>query len=353
MKERICYFIHTEYHLLLSIGDILAKYSDANRFEVSLILKRTSKSTRLKQDLDLSFLPYNIKVLDFTIDLKSKLVPAEKLVLDNLLNEQYSVFCFFQEQDPITIILINKYRENNTKIHLYQDGLKPYVMNGMKFSPSLVLNNIKQNQWISKNGYTVKNYLSFLNCKKYGFLNGIDKLLLTFPEVYDNWNNIQLEAINPIFDEKFKSTLNRIFHWKSSLLQEREKVIFFMNQPMHDDGSFELSILKKLKIKYPASRIYIKNHPLTSSVKLEKYKELEGITIIDSKIPAELFISELRESIVFSICSTSMFINNVDSKFYWVNQIAENNNIKRLKKFNIINPTKHIINVKSVDEIVF
>jgi len=125
-----------------------------------------------------------------------------------------------------------------------------------------------------------------------------------------------------------------------------------MNQPLHDDGSFEIGVLRKLMEKYPESKIYIKYHPLTSEVKMNKYKELDNVVVIDSQIPAELFISQLKNSLILSICSTSMFINNENCKFYWLNEIQENNNVTRLKRFNIINPTNHIISAKSVEEIV-
>ncbi|GAA4080500.1 hypothetical protein GCM10022389_28270 [Flavobacterium cheonanense] len=353
MKEKIVYLIHTEYHLLLSINDILQKYSDTSKFEVQVLLKQSSKSTRLKQDLDLNFLPFTYKIINFNIDLNSKLTFSEKEVLEELLENKLSVFIFFQEQDPISIILINKYVENKTKIYLYQDGLKPYVINGMKFSLGMVLYNIKQNQWIKKNGYSVKNYFSFLICKRYGYLRGIDKLFLSFPNAYTNWNNLPIEPISTKFTDSFKTIIKQVFHWDSSLLCEKEGVIFFMNQPMNDDGSFEVSVLKKLKLKYPKNLIYIKNHPLTSKVKLEKYKELDNIIIINSKIPAELFISELKNSIILSICSTATFINNEDCKFYWIDQIMEDNNVERLKRYNLINPTPHVITVKSVNDIVF
>jgi hypothetical protein len=147
--------------------------------------------------------------------------------------------------------------------------------------------------------------------------------------------------------------LKKIFKWDDALLPERNRVIFFMNQPMHDDGSFEVNILKHLEIKYPGSTIYIKNHPLTSQVKLKAYTALKRVKIIDSKIPAELFISQLTDSIVFSVLSTSMFINNPSCKFYYIFAIQEHNNIERLKKYSVINPSKHVVNVNHVDAIEF
>lgn len=351
--KKIAYLIHTEYHLLLSINDIMNKYSDSSLYEIQLIVKRSSKSNRLKQDLNFSFLPYKIKIVDFTIDLKSKLIPAEKQVLDELIVMAFDTLVFFQEQDPITIILINEYKKKGTKIHLYQDGLKPYVAYSMSFSPSLLLNDIRQNLWIKKNGYAVPNYFSFINCKYYGFLKGVDELFLTFPDAYINWNKLPLSTIAPEFTPEFVDVLKKIFNWQDDLLQERKKVIFFMNQPMHDDGSFEVSTLKYLENKYPHATIYIKNHPLTSQVKLDAYKALNKVKIIDSKIPAELFISQLEDSIVFSVCSTSMFINNRTCRFYYTFAIEENNTIERLKKYKVINPSKHIVSVNHVDAIEF
>jgi hypothetical protein len=265
----------------------------------------------------------------------------------------FDTLVFFQEQDPITIILINEYKKRGTKIHLYQDGLKPYISHSISFSPSLLLNDIRQNLWIKKNGYTVPNYFSFMHCKYYGFLKGIDELSLTFPDAYVNWNNLALSTLTPEFTPEFVEMLKKIFNWQDDLLQERKKVIFFMNQPMHDDGSFEVSTLKHLENKYPDATIYIKNHPLTSQVKLDAYKALNRVKIIDSKIPAELFISQLEDSIVFSVCSTSMFINNRTCRFYYTFAIEENNTIERLKKYKVINPSKHIMSVNHVDAIEF
>jgi hypothetical protein len=353
MKEQLCFFVHTEYHLLLSLHAIMQNYSNENEYEVTIVLKRTSKSNRLKQDLDLSFLPYHFILLDFDLNLKKKLSKDEKESLDSLLEKKFDVFVFFQEQDPISIIIINQYKKNNTKIYLFQDGLKPYIAHSMSFSPSLLLNNIKQNQWIKKNGYPITDYFSFVNCKMYGFLKGIDKLFLTFPEAYINWNKLPIEKIEPTFSDEFVLVLKKLFLWEEQLLVKRERVIFFMNQPLHDDGSFEVQLLQNLQKKHPDATIYIKNHPLTTKVKIDAYKQIENVSIINSKIPAEVFISQLKNSIILSVCSTSMFIDNPKCKFYYTFAVEENNNIERLKKYKVINPANHIISATTMDEILF
>lgn len=353
MKEKIGYLIHTEYHLLLSINDALKKYSDTSLYDVQLILIRSKNGTRLKQELDLSFLPFNVKVIDFNIDFNGKLDLEEKKELDALLDIKFSVYNFFQEHDVIDIILVDKFVSIGAEINLFQDGLKPYIINTLKRPIGLIKVVIKQNIWIRRNGYPVNDYFSFLRCTKYSFTKGISKVFLTFPDAYYNWNNKAVEKIEIDTSKEFWDIIKKVFKWDDELLKTKENVIFFMSQPMHDDGSFEMGVLKKLLKKHPKSQLYIKYHPLTSAIKIEQYKKLDNVTIIDSQIPAEIFIQELSNSIVLSVCSTSMFIDNQKSKFYWFSEILEGNNIKLIKRYDFVNPTKHVHIVHSVDEIIF
>lgn len=353
MRKKICFFIHTEYHLLLSIHTIQQKYSNTNSYEVILILKINNKSNRLNQELNFSGLPFEVRYFDIQINLELKLCREDKIKLDALLGLEFTEFNFFQEQDPIVVILISTYKQKGTIINLFQDGLKPYITHTMSFSPSLWINDIKQNNWIRKNNYRTLNYFSFFNSKMYGFLKGIDQLFLTFPEVFINWKNLPITTIKPEYTIDFLTVLKQVFYWVDALLGEKERVIFFMNQPMHDDGSFEVNMLQRLQNKYPGTKVYIKNHPLTSKLKLKSYEKLSNVTIIDSKIPAEIFISQLKDSIILSVCSTSMFINNPSCKFYYTFAVKEHNNIQRLNKFDVINPTEHVVSVTHIEEILF
>ena len=331
----------------------MSRYPDEDKYDIYIIIKRRSISSRLKQDLDLDFLPYTFTFIDIEVDMAKKLKADDKAQIDKLAEIEFSGFNFFQEQDPVTIVLINKYAERGTKINLFQDGLKAYIFNTMKFSLGLVTDNIKQNKWIKMNGYPVKDKFSFLRCRKYSFLKYIDEVFVTFPEAYDNWNKKPIGKLPIIFRDELWATLKRVFKWEDSLLPVKDKVIFFMNQPLGDNGAFDISILQKLQAKYPTNELYIKLHPLTPQATVEEYKKLNNITIITSKIPAEIFISEITNSIVLSVYSGSMFINNESCNFYWLHNIKEDNNVSKLKRYRIINPTKHIVSANGVDEIVF
>ena len=353
MKKKICFYIHTEYHLLLAIHSIQQNYNDENMYEIILIIKINIKSNRLNQHLNFNVLPYKIYFLDIHIDLKNKLSFEDKTNLRNLLKLDLNEFNFFQEQDPVSIIFITEFKRKGAKISLYQDGLKPYITHTMSFTPSLLINNVKQNLWLRKNNFPVPDSFSFVNAKMYGFLKGLDQLYLTFPESFINWKKLPVHTIKPAFTTAFLDTLKLVFSWNDDLLDEKERVIFFMNQPMHDDGSFEVNMLQRLQQKYPGTKIYIKNHPLTTQIKLKAYEKLSNVKIINSKVPAEIFISQLENAIILSVCSTSMFMDNPKCKFYYAFAIKEKNNIERLKKYTAINPCNHVKTVNTINEISF
>lgn len=353
IRENICFYVHTEYHLLLTLHAVSTKYTDKTKYEVHLIINQNPGSKRLSQELDFTGLPYTVKYTQFPKNGSKNLTEEQRSDLKYISGLKPREFNFFQEQDAVAVILISELKKLGTKINLYQDGLKPYIAHTMKFSPSLYLNNVKQNLWIKRNGYRVLDHLSFRNCKMYGFLKGIDSLHLTFPDAYINWNRLPLVEISPQFTDDFVSLLKKVYRWDDALLQHREGVIFYLNQPMHDDGSFELNMLSRLRKLYPEARIYIKNHPLTPESKIAMYQQLENVSVISSKIPAELFISQLQNSIVLSVGSTSMFINNSNCKFYYTYGITEKNNIERLKKYSMINPAKHVTACKTIEEIQF
>ena len=349
-KKKIFYLMHTEYHLLLSIFHAMENNYLNGKNDVHLIIK-SKKSNRLGKDINFDFLPVNVHYINRNIKLKLKENDKEKI--DTLINIKVDEFNFFQEQDPLALIFIEKFRKQNTEINLFQDGLKAYAFDSLGFTPSLHLTDLKINKWILQNGYKINDWLSIFKCNKYAFIKGIDKLFVSRPDKFVNRKNLPVEGIRLSFTKEYSKIIKHIFQWKDDILPERENVIFFMNQPMHDDGSFDMYILNTLREKYPEKTIYIKNHPLTPQSKLRNYKSLEDVKIIKSKIPAELFISMLSKSIVLSVASTSMLTNNPSCKFYWLHGIKKNNNIETLKKYKIYNPTDHIQTIQDVNDIKF
>lgn len=46
--------------------------------------------------------------------------------------------------------------------------------------------------------------------KKYAFLKGVDKVFVTSPNHYDNWNNLAIEKTTPKFTPNFKEILKEL-----------------------------------------------------------------------------------------------------------------------------------------------
>ncbi len=351
MKKKILIFVHTEYHLLLAINQILGIYNDPKLYDIELFI-RARGGKRLTQKLDFSSLPISAKYFNEEVTINKKLSQKARTAIEELLKKKPDVFIFFQEMDPLMVILSGHFAKNGTENCLYQDGLKPYVH--LKFhSLGLLKHFHKQNLWLKKNGFPVDSWLSPIWAKKYAHLKSISKTYLTFPEAYTNWSKKQVEKIEMIPLPLLNQALKKAFHWDEKMLPERETVIFYMSQPMHDDGVAETKFLQEISERFPSNKIYIKLHPLTNDLKIQQYKKFSNLEIIRSQIPAELFIMNLKKSLILSVNSTSMFLNNPENKFYYLYEIFKKD-IKRLSRYKLKNnPAPHITVVEKLDAINF
>jgi len=352
--KTVLFAIYTEYQLLLAINEVLTRYASAD-YQCSFLIKRSKNNGRLSQELNLSSLPVEVIFWDHDLDVNTPLPAALRGIVATLTQTKWDTFIYFQEEDPLTVLLATGFQVKGTNNYLYQDGLKPY--NPLK-SRSLgqVKGNIRQTLWLWKNGFKIDSLFSFLYCHKYAFLNATSKVFLTFPEAYNNWNNKPIEKIAIKKNEALKRKLEEVFLWDDVLMGRKEKTIFFVSQFMRDDGTFELMLLAYLINRFPEYTIYIKFHPLTLQWdmpfvdKVRALGDVHDIRIIDSKIPAELFIMQLTESIVISSISTSMFLDNPACRFYYTYDIAQKY-IPRFGRYNTINPTPHVKTVQSFEEI--
>ena len=205
---------------------------------------------------------------------------------------------------------------------------------------------------MKKNGFPVESWLLPLWSQKYAYLKSTQKVYLTFPEAYKNWNRKKLEKIEMIPIPELNQALKKVFRWDDALLPEREKIIFYLNQPMHDDGVDEFRLLIDFQELFPENKIYMKSHPHITKDKIELYKKLKNVEIIDSPIPAELFIMNLYDSIIISMISTAMFLNNPENKYFYHYKLLEND-LKRFKRYKICNPAPHITAVEKLEDIAF
>jgi hypothetical protein len=352
MEKKIVTFVHTEYHLLLFVNNLLNEQKVGVKNKHFLFIRGKEKF-RISKDVDLSIFPIEVQFVSQEFSIYKSLNEKSNSFLEEIYSLQPNEFVFYQEMDLLMVVLVNQLKLRfETKIILLQDGLKPY--NLLKFnSLSLMKYHHQTNVWMKKNGFSIDSWLSPFWSHRFAFLKEIDEVFLTFPEAYINWNNKSIKKIDFLNLESLKNNLERIFHWDQNLLNEKEKVILYMSQPMHDDGKAEANFIQKLTIKFPLNQVYIKLHPLTAQNKIDEYLKYPNFKLIRSTIPAELFIMQLQSSIILSVNSTSMFLDNRNCKFYYLSEIFKND-IKRLKRYDVkIHPAPHIKLVTSIDEIDF
>lgn len=352
MKKKILISVNTEYHLLLAVNQLFVHYSNTELFDVEIILPGVKISKRLSHNLDFSHLPAVVSFVDEDISIYRPLDEKTKLTINYLLSKRPDCFLFFQEQDILMVILSNYFFKANCEVLLIQDGLKPYAH--LKYhSLGLMLHNHKQNLWLKRNGFEVQDWFSPIWSKKYGFVKSISKLLLTYPEAYNNWNYREIEKIEMLPLEFLNKVLRKLFRYEDLYMPDFNGVFFYINQPMKEENDVEVKFIRELSMQHPSRVIYIKLHPLTPSSAIEKFKEIDNVRIISVPIPAELFIMNLTNSIIISVSSTALLLNNSQNKFFYLYKIFEKD-IRRLSRWEIRkSPAKHIKVIHSINEINF
>jgi len=348
MKKKVLIFVATEYHLLLAINEILTKYYDDNRYEVRLYVKLA----RLSRGLDFSDLPISSEYYDIAIDIDNLLDENIRNKIQLFLNNPPDIFIFFQEQDPLMVILSSGFSKKGSEIFLYQDGFKPHAELKLH-SLGLLKYHHKLNVWMWKNGFSVESWLSPVYSKKYAFLKSTNRIFLTFPEYYENWNKKDVEKIVFLPIKTLNPYLRKVFGWDDSLLAQKENIILYLSQKSPIDGEYEIEFLRSLQELYPKTPIYIKLHPNTNIERIKQYKQLMDVYIIDSRILAELFIMNVKQSIIMSLFSTSMFLNNPENKFYYFYKLFKGKS-RQLRRMTITEvPIDHIKVVTSIGDIKF
>jgi len=346
----IIIFVITEYHLILAINEVL---SNPNNFYEVYILKKTN-SKRLENPLDFTLIQNaEFKNFNIEINLAGYFSYSHKLFMENLILKNYHNLIFFQELDPFLISVVKTLRKNKFKgkVLLFQDGLKPYAqLKGI--SLEMIKNEILIWKWLWRNKIRDLELLKLLKTKKYGHLKEVDELHLTMPEAYNNWNNKKIKPIRFIEHETYKKTLEVVFGWDDSNLLQNNNVILYLNQPMRQNVEAEINFLIML-LEAHDKKIILKLHPLTSQEQIQKFLAVSSdIILIRSNIPAEIFIMNLKNSIIISLNSTALLYHSPFNRYYYVSNLFIDS-IRHLRRFKFRElQNTHIKLINSASEII-
>ncbi|KAF5067429.1 hypothetical protein DSECCO2_253490 [anaerobic digester metagenome] len=316
LKKNI-YLVHTEYHLMLCL-QIAHSYYSSEDFENCIHIDKIGE--RFKT-IDISNCTGNIKIYIHNDISKSDLV--RKLVSQNCCR-----FFFCQENDIYNRYLAFKLKTIfKVTICLVQDGYKPYVI----FQKKNEFLSIIKDSFIDQKRLILSNLLIFKFFKsdyyRYGSTDFLDEVWLTNVDMFNselNKCNAKLISIPP-FNQMSIKVIGKYFRFSDKILNEKVGILFYLNQPFWtlELVDREISFLKKLVENF-GKPIYLKLHPATSLESRRLYESINNMIIIDDKTPAEFYILEIKDSIIFSGWSSALITHNISCNYYFTLPIFRN-----------------------------
>lgn len=335
MNKPNVFLVHTEYHLMLAINIVFELYKDRKNY-IYVTKSRIKREFTSEHDfLEYKYLPGK----DY----------GTKSLVKSLLKLDLGHFFYFQEDCSDNIYLTYFLYKNKIPVSLVQDGTKPYHSYHKKH---LFLSRVRDTMMIYKEMIRRKSVVpTVLLANYYAYANTkyVTDVWLTCPDKYINASNKTIMKI-PDFNAESIMELNSLYGFDESMLDTN--AILFIGTPFQfdNDCKMELNIIQDLKAIFANSKVVYKAHPNTSKDMLDKIKAIDGVELFLEKIPAELLILSMKNTIIIGSCSTSMLTYNKTCRYYWTHKKFTNS--REFTTIHIGNPTNYIKEITSVDEIV-
>lgn len=343
--KNILFIAGTPGHLLAATSLIFEKFNESNGYSPYLLHTIRKSNSKFTNEIYSSI---NIKNY-FVIDVEDEKI---KINLKKILETSFERVFIFLEQSSLNVFLSYYYKKKGSVICLAPDGNKPYFSIEKIALKSRIKATVETYFYLFKRKlYYFRPYLLSWN---YAKLSVIDEIWVTYPDALVFSNNKKVVPFNIMPNKKVINQIIDFFNVEvSEVLKENEGIIFYTNNILYTEKAYdaEVKAIKKIKEKYPNKPFYIKLHPATPKHRITKFKEL-GLICFCNNIPAELYIASLKNSIIIGFWSASQMIDNPTCKFYWLHKylIKEGDMIEYL---NLVNPTKHIIDIDNIDNIKF
>ena len=153
----------------------------------------------------------------------------------------------------------------------------------------------------------------------------------------------------PYYSEESIAFSNKIFNFKIDF--DVESILYLGQAWKQIYWEREKEIFDFILNKYPNKKIIYKAHPNSEPAQLALYANYANIQIVKDIIPAELYVLSMKNTIILSAASTSMFAYNATCKYYYTYKLFQFGNI--FTQVDIGNPTEHIVNIDAMNEISF
>lgn len=328
--KSVIFIVHTEYHLLQSIGIIETYYKDSS-FHPIIYRVSPSENGRIRK---INKEKINAEYRSFVYNYR---LPGKgvKEWLKKIIEIKPNILYIFNEDKFWMTFLLSKLSALSCKIILAPDGAKVY--DDFRISTTEYLKKTFKNIFFSlRSGIpfpiprTEKCYAS----NKY-----IDEVWVEFSDYYNNRTNKTIVEYSIEGWEKTRMVLNEVFMFDAKDVV-KEPIILYIDSSIVNEDYYKrvIELLESLHRSYPKLPLYIKCHQVSERIAKEHYKSISNVHFFNSDVPAELIIASLNDSILVSLVSTSMLLNNPTCKYMWFYPCFQDFlDVKTLR-----NPTKHI-----------
>jgi hypothetical protein len=343
--KNILFIVNTEGQLLTASSLVFEKFNKTTGYHPYILQVGKTGTARFQNEVMKALL----SDCYFEIDREDKEIKKE---LKQLLATNFEKVFIFLEQLKLNVYLVNYFKKKGSTICLAPDGNKPYY----SVDKAALGSRVKE---------TVKTYLYLFNRKllyfkpyflswNYAKLRPLDEIWVTYPESFFFHNKKKVFDFKVMPNEKVVNEIVNFFNFKvSDTLKYTEDIIFYTNNILYKQEAYDVEIeaIKIIKNNFSDKPFYLKYHPLTPEYQIKKFQEL-GLICFCNSIPAELYIASLKKSIILGFWSTSLMVENPDCKFYWLHKYLVKKG-KMVDYINLANPTKHIIDIDNLDNIIF
>lgn len=338
VKECNIFIVHTEYHVLLTISII------CNHFFCCTNRVYWTPSIRMNKLI--------LPPIEGTSVHQLSPDYGNRNVLNEILSYKPKRFFFFQDGDLNNMYLCNRLAKNGAKTALVQDGLKPYVIWQKRYKWLIAFKNTIKAYGCLLRRHIFTPSLGWMDIYDYGSWSFIDELWLTNPDAFVNKHHKILIRL-PLINKQALAVCNSTFGYDGE--EELKSVVLIIGQPTinSQNWEFDTMLVERIIKKFSDHTVLYKPHPSTNPEHLQMIQGLkyDNFHFYNKKIPVELLILQLKDSIIIARRSTSMLTENKSCKYYWTHKLYPLD--IQSSQFERINPTEHVKDIESIDEIVF
>jgi hypothetical protein len=336
------FLLGTEYHLLLTLSIIEAKFSGPDYHNLLVVVGKRLTA------MDVDKLPANIEVMAFDFDKD----PDGKANADKKILALKPAHIFvFHTYRPLEVYLLSSV-PTTTGRHLVQDGSVFYTRVEKNMFFTQIKNTWALHKMLRNKGVRLGKIVPVRKSIKQSQL--IDDIWLTNPEIYVEAPGKPKPKVYfklfP-FDETRHQYSTYFKAEGDSKIGPFEDYLMFLPPHLREDNQMQkcVELLKELIAKLGKRNLLIKIHPNSSQKQLDFFKKEFGDVVIKNHIPAELYFANASDTIIVAAASTSLFYYNPLCTYFALIRFFQN--IGLYPDWKHVNLPEHVVKVNELNAI--